>query len=105
MSMYVSVCMGVFCVSVCVFSKLLRVEAEKSLKTEGCCYSERETGCKGGQTAEHRSQMCRPEPAGMAAPAASRTPGTSEGQRPRWLREWKCGAPASLATGLKAPTK
>lgn len=74
MSMYMSVCMGVFCVSVCVFSKLLRVEAEKSLEPEDHHILRREKqDAKEDKQLNIGDEMCRPEPAGMAAPAASRT--------------------------------
>lgn len=74
MSMYVSVCMGVFCVSVCVFSKLLRVEAEKSLEPEDHHILRRKKqDAKEDKQLNIGDETCRPEPAGMAAPVASRT--------------------------------
>ena len=91
MSMYVSVCMGVFCVSVCVFSKFLRVEVEKSLQPEDHHILRRKKqDAKEDKQLNIGDKTCRPEPAGMAAPVAS-----------LGLRHVREGTAAMMAQGME----
>ena len=69
---WMCLCVGVFCVSLCVFSKFLRVEAEKCLEPEDHHILRRKKhDAKEDRQLNIGDEACRPEPAGMAAPVAS----------------------------------
>lgn len=117
---YVSVCLCLWVsvyvhVRVCVYGCLLCVRVclqqasqgrgREVSRARGSPYSEeKETGCKGGQTAEHRRRDLQARASGNGCPCGITDSGTSaRGQQPRWLREWSVGLPRAWPPVTKHP--